>query len=165
MIAIDMFRGPPSVTDLFPSMARGGRGFGNWGHWNELVQQDGDADDGGATAVPGQFQIGDNIPWNRVGPRLDRPTTFRRRLEELEHAITLHRDLEIMMWMMVTLRSRAASMSVTSSHWSRALVEIAEFLDDFHYTMSREIQSYLKDIHQGRWQWNNQVGDYELATE
>jgi len=93
-------------------MSRGGNDRSGWGHWNELI---GPGD--GPAAPPGQYQIGDNIPWDRLGPMVPRPTTYRKRMEELEHALTFKGDLEIMQWIMVNLRTSASLMSITCTYW------------------------------------------------
>lgn len=140
-------------------MSHGGNDRPNWGHWNELISHEDDQ-----TAPPGQYQIRDNIPWDRLGPTVPRPATFRGRMEELEYALTFQRDLEIMQWLMVNLRVMASQMSITCTHWNRALVEIAEFLDDLHFAICGEIQTYMRDITHGHWRWNDNIGDYELNS-
>ena len=122
-------------------MSRGGNDRSGWGHRNELI---GPGD--GPAAPPGQYQIGDNIPWDRLGPMVPRPTTYRKLMEELEHALTFKGDLEIMQWIMVNLRTSASLMSIACTYWTRALVEIAEFLDDLDFAICGEIQEYVKDL-------------------
>ena len=101
-----------SSVSVGSAMSRGGNDRSGWGHWNELI---GPGD--GPAAPPGQYQIGDNIPWDRLGPMVPRPTTYRKRMEELEHALTFKGDLEIMQWIMVNLRTSASLMSITCTYW------------------------------------------------
>lgn len=165
-----MFRVPPYCISCIVGVDRAmARNRQTWGHWRQRT------DDGrgtweppfveeprGPVAQPGSDEIGDNIPWERLGIRVSRPVFYKARMEEIQRILNLRRDVEINQWLVVNMRVTASLLWVTCTRWSRALIEIADWLEDLHYLLCSGVSRYLNEIHNVRWHWDAEENDWSI---
>ena len=165
-----MFRAPPycisCIINVEGAMARNRQ---TWGHWRERT---GDGrgtweppfveEPHGRVAQPWSYEIGDNVPWERLGIRVSRPVFYKARMTEIQLLLNLRRDVEISQWLVVNMRVTASSLWVTCTRWSCALIEIAEWFDDLHYLLCSEVSRYLNEIHNGRRRWDAEENDWSI---
>jgi hypothetical protein len=118
----------------------------NWGHWSELSGTGGIPEEEqrpssgrppGQLAPPGAYEVGDNISWDRVGAVVPRRTLWRDRMQELQFAINLKRDVELAQGVMLNMRTTAALLQVTCGRWSRCIIETSGWMTSIIRTVYR----------------------------
>ena len=102
-------------------------------------------------AEPGTFEIGDNIGWHRLQAPVQRESTFRGRLMELQFAVHLYGEVQAAHRVIKGMSVAAGLIELTCNQVTRGLMEIDEWLENLSAVLNSEIATYVMDLHHGDW--------------
>ena len=141
----------PALPPSYWESGRGSRDGG--GHGRPHENQRGSR----PRAVPGAFEIGDNVDWHRLRPPVYRGSTFRSRLLELSVAVHFYGEIQATLRAIREMSAMSALIALTCNEVTRGLMEIEEWLENLGITLNDEIGGYMMDIHHGDWTWSDVI--------